>query len=310
MKLSHPISLVLLFASVAVSGCGRDSVAPTNPGGAGSHVEQDAIAMELAQQPAILEDGISDDPAEVALDVSGGGTAAIQPRFFHRVIRLRERTFEFAFSDTDSTGRPTRAIVTIDTRLRGSLVIQVGVPGSDGSGVDSASYVIRKPIDELRVRRVLMRRARMSDDDHIRWRVVATSGVEVNSRNHTTNVLSLRVQNDGRDTTITDPLAFIRLASLLRITPATEVTLTVTTERSDDEVFLHAADRRFRFHNNGDGTFTGVWRAGLFVRGMRHFGVDALSHGTLFDDEAPYDSNRWVLPYVIVPEVLAEPLAS
>jgi len=103
-------------------------------------------------------------------------------------------------------------------------------------------------------------------------------------------------------------LAFIRLASLPKVTPGTEVTLTVTTERSDDEVFLHAADRRFRFHSNGDGTFTGVWRAGLFVRGMRHFGVDAISHPTLFDDVAPYDSNRWVLPHVIAPEVLAEPL--
>jgi hypothetical protein len=26
--------------------------------------------------------------------------------------------------------------------------------------------------------------------------------------------------------------------------------------------------------------------------------VDVLSHGTLFDDQTPYDSKAWILPYV------------
>jgi hypothetical protein len=28
--------------------------------------------------------------------------------------------------------------------------------------------------------------------------------------------------------------------------------------------------------------------------------VDALSNGTLFDDEAPYDANAWLLAYAVV----------
>jgi len=35
--------------------------------------------------------------------------------------------------------------------------------------------------------------------------------------------------------------------------------------------------------------------------------VDAISHGTLYDDTAPYDSQRWVLPYVLAPERLDGP---
>jgi hypothetical protein len=36
------------------------------------------------------------------------------------------------------------------------------------------------------------------------------------------------------------------------------------------------------------------FRSGMF-RGLRHFAVDALSHGTLYDDAAPYDANIWAL---------------
>jgi hypothetical protein len=108
------------------------------------------------------------------------------------------------------------------------------------------------------------------------------------------------------DTTITDPLAFFRIRRLLRFMPGEDVTLTVTTDDASNVVVLQHHDRRFRFHNNGDNTYTGVWRVGLFAEGFHHFGVNALSNGTLFDDTAPYDSQMWILPYVIEPEALAD----
>ena len=38
--------------------------------------------------------------------------------------------------------------------------------------------------------------------------------------------------------------------------------------------------------------------------GLRHLAVNALSHGTLFDDALPYDSKAWALPFVVAaPEV-------
>jgi hypothetical protein len=39
---------------------------------------------------------------------------------------------------------------------------------------------------------------------------------------------------------------------------------------------------------------------------VHHLGVNALSHGTLFDDAAPYDSKVWIFPFVMKPTELAE----
>ena len=40
--------------------------------------------------------------------------------------------------------------------------------------------------------------------------------------------------------------------------------------------------------------------------GVHHFGVNALSHGTLFDDQAPYDSQSWIEPFIVHPLALAD----
>jgi len=106
------------------------------------------------------------------------------------------------------------------------------------------------------------------------------------------------------DTTIVDPLAFFNLRRVLRFAPEDEVILTATTLRSDDVVVLQKRDRRFRLRANGDNTYTGVFRVGL-LEGVHHIGVNALAHGTLFDSEARYNSEAWILPYVTRPLELA-----
>jgi len=138
-----------------------------------------------------------------------------------------------------------------------------------------------------------------------RWRIVANSGVKVTSRPATTQIVSLRFQAEGLDTTITDPLAFHRLRRVLRFERDDSVTVTATTLRNDDVVVIQHRDRKLRFHNNGDNTYTGVFRAGILL-GLRHAGVNAVSHGTLFDDEAAYDSQAWILPYIVRPTELAD----
>ena len=335
MRATFRASLLLLIAAAALSSCARNNTL-TSPVAAGTTGLRAQVETELAQpaNSGVVEDGLSDEEFGVTSG-TGGGLSAIQPLRFWRHFTSRERTFEIAYSDTDATGVPARAIVTIRTRLKGTFNIAAATPPTDTTGSGAAMHAalgtalasatdstvrhLSKPIDELRVRRVLLRRAQLPHDvprdadcDHrdstrVRWRVAAVSGVEVTSRDNTTEVQSLRIQCGALDTTITDPLAFIRLRGLLKLEPHLPVTLTVTTNHTDDVVLFHHHDRRFKLTSNGDGTYTGTFDCGVFRRGLWHFGVDAISHGTLYDDVAAYDSQRWVFPYVVAPNRLDGP---
>ena len=295
-----PIVAFALLAGV-LAGCGSSRMAGPQPGSTGS--DQADVANTLARQPGVVDDGLADSQDQTSM---GGGATLIAPLTYWRTILRVDRTFEFAFADTDSTGHPTTAVVTVRKTLDGRFNVLAGVPGSDGTPLDSTLHVIHKPLEDHWVRRILLKRVAVTAGGEVRWRIAATSGVRVNSRDLTTHIVSLRIQNATTDTTITEPLGFVRLRNLLQLQPGTDVTLTVTTQKSDDVVVLMHRDRRFRFHNNGDDTYTGVWRVGLFADGLHHFGVNALSNGTLFDDQAPYDSQEWILPYMIAPAEMAD----
>jgi hypothetical protein len=167
---------------------------------------------------------------------------------------------------------------------------------------DTSLRLVHKPIDDLWTRQLKFRRyyedTSAADTTHKgwRWHIIGTSGVTVTSANATTQIQSLRIQAGARDTTITDPLQLHRLHRMMWFPHDTPVTLTVTTGRANDIVVLyHSGDRR-RFTSNGDNTYTLTFQDADFG-GLRHFGVNAFSNGTLRDDVSPYDSQAWVLPF-------------
>ena len=306
-KLLAPCAGLLLVAALA-AGCGKSGTSTGPFAGSGSSGDQAEVTEQLAQNPSYVDDDVSTSSditaAQGTATESGtqplGTLAAIQPIQFWRTISDVHRTFEFAFSDTDSTGHPTVAVVTVRKRLSGSFNI-LTAPPQDSVFENS---VVHKPLHEEWVRRILLRRVRVSEFGGPRWRIAALSGVRVTSRDAQAHIDSLRVQASGVDTTFTDPLAFQRLRHVLYFDVGDSVTLTVTTQRNDDVVVLQHRDRRFRLHNNGDDTYTGVFHVRLLA-GLHHLGVNALSNGTLFDDQAPYDSQSWILPYVVRPTELA-----
>ena len=297
---AFPLALALVL-----TGCGSnpDPVAPTAQTPSGDEVMTQA---EVGRYPELVDDDgatESEDQTEVQGGSAGAVADAIRPLFFWRHITEIDRRFEFAFADSDSTGRPTTAIVTVHKHLRGTFNILTPTSNDDPIG---EGRIVRKRLADHWVRRILLRRLPENATDRMRpWRIVATSGVKITSRDAVTNIQSLRIQSGDLDTTLTDPLAFHRLRRILRFEPDTEVTLTVTTDAADDVVVLYARGRRFRFDAQGDGTYVGVWKAPA-LRGVRHLGVNALSHGTVFDDQAPYDSKAWVFPYVVKPTQLAD----
>lgn len=273
-------------------------------------MNQAEVTATLAAEPDLVEDGIAEDPMQTTIDggAPAGATVAIHPLTFWRHIDRVTRTFDFAFADTDSTGQPTTAHVTVRKQLVGTFNILTGPvePTSTPPPSDSLK-VVHKPLEDHWVRNLLLKRVPgdAGDDRSTRWRVTATSGVQVTSKGATTNITSVRVQSGGLDTTITDALALFRLRRVLRFAGGSDVTITLTTGRNDDVALLYLRDRRFRLTNNGDGTYSGTFRVGL-ITGVRHFAVNALSHGTLFDDTAAYDSQAWILPYVVAPTQLAD----
>lgn len=304
----HRTSRVLLATPLALlllAGCGKggDALAPSES--TATSADEAAVQQEVALHPELVEDGLYESEAQTAIgeEAAGGVAAAIHPLFYWRQITDVERRFEFAFADSDSTGRPTTALITVHKFLHGWFNVVAGERTPEGMPIEGR--VVRKRLNDHAVRRLLLKRFDVPDSRRASWKIVATSAIRITSRDAETRIESLRVQTADLDTTLTDPLALFRLRRILKLPPETEVTLTVTTLRNDDVVVLYARDRRFRFHNNGDNTYTGTWSSAL-TAGVHHFGVNALSHGSLFDDEAPYDSQSWILPYVTPPTELAD----
>jgi hypothetical protein len=298
MNIARRWTLAIPLSALLGIGCGSND--PMAPATTDTEARQTATE-ELSRHPELVEDGLYDIQTQAQTQV---GASAIDPLFFWRDIRRVARTFDVAFADTDSTGQPATAIITVHKRFAGNFNIVVGDGSPEGSPTDA--HVIHKPLRDHWVRRVLLKRVAKIDGHERRpWRVAAVSGVEVTSRDAQTRLQSVRIQSGDLDTTITHPLAFWRLRRLVHLDPEASVTLTVTTQAADDVVILYARGMRSRFHNNGDGTHTITWNTGV-LDGLRHFGVNALSHDTLFDDEAPYDSQTWILPYVVGPTEMAD----
>ena len=288
--------VLLSLTGLALAGCGRstDSMqASSTAPPTGS--DQAQVASVLAANPDYVnEDLYASQQAQSYEQASG--LAAIQPLNFWRAITNVETTFDTEFGPPDSTGRPTRALVTIHRHLTGTFNIAALVL----SPTDTTRTRIQKPLDDAWTRRIaLVRLPDRMDPAITRWRLAGTSGVDVHTRGGVTQVKSLRIQTAELDTTITDPLELHRLRRVILLPQGTEVTLTATTGSASDVVLFYGHDQRRRFTNNGDGTFTFHFVAGRYI-GIRNFGVDALSHGTLFDDAAPYDSNAWIFGYVVV----------
>ena len=211
MNITRRWILAVPLSALVSIGCGsKDPMAPATT----ETEARQTATEELSRHPELVEDGLYDIQTQAQTEVSGTASA-IDPLFFWRDIRRVARTFDVAFADTDSTGQPATAIVTVHKRLAGSFNIVVGDAGSEGSPTDA--HVIRKPLRDHWVRRILLRRvARIDGHERRPWRVAAVSGVEVTSRDAQTRLQSLRVQSGDLDTTITNPLAFWRLRRLVQ----------------------------------------------------------------------------------------------
>ncbi len=299
------LALAFTLCLAAFAGCGKNSVSPGNL----QTTDQAQVMATVGSAPSLIDDNLLNTSSQVNLasplrGVHGATATAIQPLTFWRAITSGSRSFEVAFADTDTTGHPTTAVVTIHRHFTG--VFNVVPESQTRPGTPDLAHITYKPLDDEWVRRVLLMRVPMAGMGHLVWRIAAISGAGVTSAGATTVIDRVHVHAEsGLDTTVTDALGYFYLRRVMRFTPDDSVTVTVTTERTDDVVVFYHHDRRARFTNIGDGTYRYGFRTAAYD-GWRHFGVNALSHGTLYDDQALYDSKAWVLPYAITTAALVD----
>jgi hypothetical protein len=292
-------SSVVTLAVLALAGCGK-STSPLQSAvdnGAPAGGDQAQVSSVVQNSPQYVNEDVWQSPNAQVLD-GAGGFAAIRPLRFWRDITSETRTTDTQFGAPDSTGRPTLALVTVHRHFLGTFDIVAG----STNPTDTTRTLVKKPLDDDWTRKlVLVRVPGPAIPGFDGWRLAGTSGVDVHTRGGSTHIVSLRIQSSLLDTTITDPLELHRLRRIELVEPGSEVTLTATTGNPSDVVLFYGYDMRRRFTSHGDGTFTFTYTTGRFP-GLRYFGVDALSNGTLFDDQAAYDSNAWVLPYAVAPQ--------
>ncbi len=293
--LSYTASLLLMGA---LAGCGKSSstLGPTSDGSGATPQDQADVSNAVAANAGFIDEDAFATSEETVM-AGGGGFTAIRPLRFFRSIESIDRRVETTFGDPDSLGRPTTALVTVRKHLMGNFNILAGAIDEE----DTTRTRIQKPLDDRWVRRLALKRVRIdSSGTRQVWRVVGVSGVEVTSKDATTNILSMRIQVGSVDTTITNPLELHRLRRILLVDGGQPMRITVATGRNDDVVLLYRHLNRRPFVNNGDGTYTAECVLGDFP-GLRHLGVNALSHGTLFDDKAAYDSKAWIVGFAVRP---------
>lgn len=313
---------------VATNGAGGDPAA-TYASADGVRAEANALPVEEFEVDTYADGdaakGDMSDPS-FAPATSGTGTldAAIDPGFWFRLIRTHERRYVVEFEEPDTLTRI--ANVRVIDRLTGTFNVVEKPDTVNGEIIRHEP--IRKPLADTSVRKARFVRHRILDsegddatreredmedncrDGWTRWRLVAVSGAEITSDDGTRAIQGVRLQaGPGIDVTVTDPLALVRRAELLRVPPGVPMHVTVTTSDPTDVVVLYSRWGRMRLRPQPDGSFQGRFITPL-LGGLKHVAVNALSRGTLYDDVAPYDSKAWGLPYVVADAPPPPPLAT
>ncbi len=284
---------LLVALAVLASGCSKSPTSPT-PAATGDVAQ---VSATLGASATLVDESLAEDPTQVpANETLAGGTARIQalvkPYTWWQQVTSETRTWDFAWADTDTTGRPQTCVATLHKHMTGSFII-IPVSPADSTMPDTSRIV--KPLDKTLVRKVLLKRLTIGGERE--WKVVSVTGAKVTTPGTTVAIQSIRLQSSsGVDTTITDPLQWLTLRNVVKFAANDTVTLTVTTNHTDDAVFIHRWDWRHRMRNNFDGTYTFRWVTSAWS-GWRHFGVQAMTHGSLYDDTLPYDAMAWHLPF-------------
>ncbi len=308
--------LMLGIAAMAMTGCSSNS---TDLTGSGLTTDQVNVQTSIVAAPEIATDGSYDTSAPSDFSVAHvGGAAPLNgigseggpegertpqntQRRWWRVITGRTTSFDYEFTEQDSSGRPTAAHITVHKHFTGTLHLLTPEVLQGVAGDSVVQHESTKPLADHWVRHLWLARVSPALNHGRPWRLVSASGVNVTSEIEGPGtqpvIQSIRVQAGEADSTFSDPAVAIHWNKLWCATPGTPVTITVTTGAPDDIVVLMHRETRAPLTANGDNTYTGTWYTPGDA-GLKHFGINAISAGTLGDPASAYHSNAWLFPYI------------
>jgi len=321
------LPVLALAGSLALQGCTKEDAItdPLNQPPAGVTTEEAAIryfalADEFSTNAEVtMEDGEM-YPAEYG--TVGKISAGITPLRFGRFIRSVTRTVEVTMQAGDSL-----AFADVTKDIYGVFRIR-------GLNGDMDTVTVNKEFHDRAMKRMVFRRVARDNDRWWRnWIPVGSSlvkGGTVEPNDNIEIVMTELFLPNGDTVVVTDPLAhilryrweppmFLRDSAghdrppVPELVDGQQLTMRVTVRSASPDTDLVAL--RFgcdAFHkrralmrlvseeDNGDGTWTRSYERMWNVppqRGFFHVAVDAMTHGTIFDDEEPYSVSWWAVPY-------------
>jgi len=303
-----------LLLLLSVIGCEKSSDMATQPGMGVQVTSQDQSAMGslIARDPIFTTDAAALSDAVPSLSKIG---TAIVPHGWGRKIQNVSRTVTYDHVD-DST-----VIATVTNTLTGQVWIHVKQSPND--------TIIYKPLEETTIRKVEFRQVSIAGFDSLRnWRMAAVSGVQGGTVNNGLIIQNITFFIDDDTVSVNNPLdslfQFVRGykhwgVRELRPNHAAQFKLHVTVKSTDPDSDIVVAHRPVWFSHglaygrasmkllsstsNGDGTFTRVyendWKWQSAFVGRYSVYTSAITRQSIYDDQTPFSSNVWALPYVV-----------
>jgi hypothetical protein len=316
-----------VLAGLLLAGCAEDQVGPGDSESApvGVSTEQQAIEYYAVNDEFVLNDEETFADREVT-DADAGSfgkiDAAVKPLRFGRIVTSITKTAETTFEPGDSV-----AIVHITKDITGIFKILAVTEANE-------TVMVEKRFNDVAERNVVFKRVGRNTIRYWRnWLPVATSLVQGGTvpPNNMVTITKLEVMTPTDSVVITDPQEFYLYYRWMNVrelrgvrkhgdvpefTGGQQVRVRVTLESTSPDTdfvavrygFLGLHWKRFPMTLVGErhdgGVYTRVYETTRarpvfmhFHRGWFTMGIDAVTRGTLFDDQAPYSASWWGIPY-------------
>jgi hypothetical protein len=305
----------LIFLSLLV-GCDKPANMTTQPSATSSVSQQDQAALGnvISQDPLFTTDAaaLSDTPPS-----SLRNDSSVVRRNWGRKIESAARNVTYD-QINDST-----VIATVTNTLVGQIWIYLR-----NSLVDTIIY---KPLSETLVHKAVFSRIPLKDFTQLyNWKMVAVSGTEGGTSDGGINILSAAFFIGGDTVQVFSPLDSLyqfplgkshRCGELheIKSNPFESFKVQITVRSTDPDSDIVVAHRPFmgllkNGYNraamklvsstaNGDGSFTRVYESdwkGAYA-GRFHIMMSAITRVSIYDDQAPFSSHIWGIPFLVAP---------